>query len=151
MQDTTDFPFMVSKYMANHTWLSNIDNASFANVNEKTHNFHTRKCIWSSPSGPSVSASMCQHHIHVIHHTFNSPWCRTYVSVNWISIGSDNGLAPNRRQAIIWTNAGLLSIGPFGTNFSEILIKIQNFSFTKIRLKISSAKWLLYRVPGEMR
>ena len=29
---------------------------------------------------------------------------------NWQygSIGSDNGLAPNRRQAIIWTNVGML-------------------------------------------
>ena len=25
-----------------------------------------------------------------------------------LSIGLDNGLAPNRRQAIIWTNAGLI-------------------------------------------
>ena len=31
-----------------------------------------------------------------------------YASVNWINIGSDNGLAPNRHQAIIQTNAGLL-------------------------------------------
>ena len=54
-----------------------------------------------------------------------------YAPVNWVRIGSDNGLAPIRRQAIISTNAGLLSIGPFGTNFSEILITIQNFSFTK--------------------
>ena len=61
--------------------------------------------------------------------------------MNWVSISSDNGLAPIRRQAIILTNAGLLSIGPWRTNFSEILIKIQNFSFTKIHLKISSAKW----------
>ena len=28
------------------------------------------------------------------------------------------------RQAIIWTNADLLSIGPLGTNFSEILMGI---------------------------
>ena len=35
------------------------------------------------------------------------------------SIGSDNGLSPIRRQAIIWTNAGLLSIGPLGTIFGE--------------------------------
>ena len=55
-------------------------------------------------------------------------------------MGSDNGLSPIRRQAIISTNAGLFSIGPLGTNFSEILIKIQNFSITKIHLKISSAK-----------
>ena len=55
-------------------------------------------------------------------------------------IGSDNGLSPERRQAIIWTNAGLLLIGPLGTNFSEILIKILTFSFKKMRLKVSSAK-----------
>ena len=36
-------------------------------------------------------------------------------------IGSDNGLSPGRRQAIIWTNAGILLIGTLGTNFSEIL------------------------------
>ena len=70
-----------------------------------------------------------------------STQCRIYVLVNWISIGSVNGLAPIRRQAIIWTNASLLSIGRLGPNFSVILIKIQKFSFTKIHLKISSAKW----------
>ena len=42
-------------------------------------------------------------------------------------IGSDNGLSPGRRQAIIWTNAGILVIRPLGTNFSEILIGIQTF------------------------
>ena len=40
-------------------------------------------------------------------------------------IGSDNGLSPIRHQAIIYTNAGLLSIGTLGAKFSEILIKIQ--------------------------
>ena len=34
-------------------------------------------------------------------------------------IGSDNGLSPGRRQAIIWTNAGLLFIRILGTNCSE--------------------------------
>ena len=55
-------------------------------------------------------------------------------------IGSDNGLSHDRCQAIIWTNAGLLLIGPLGTNFSEILIEILTFSFKKMRLKVSSAK-----------
>ena len=41
-----------------------------------------------------------------------------------IIIGSDNGLSPGRRQAIIWTNAGIWSMGPLGTNYSEILIEI---------------------------
>ena len=53
-------------------------------------------------------------------------------------IGSDNGLLPDRRQAIIWTNAGILLIGPMGTNFSEILIEIYTFSFKKMHLKMSS-------------
>ena len=39
-------------------------------------------------------------------------------------MGSDNGLSPERRQPIIWTNAGILLIGPLGTNFNEILIEI---------------------------
>ena len=56
-------------------------------------------------------------------------------------IGSDNGLSPGRRQAIIWTNAGILLIGPLGTNFIDILIGIQTFSFKKMHLKMSSAKW----------
>ena len=56
------------------------------------------------------------------------------------SIGSDNGLSPGRRQAIIWTNAGILLIGNLWTNFSEILIEIQTFSLKKMRLKVSSAK-----------
>ena len=41
-------------------------------------------------------------------------------------IGSDNGLSAGRRQAIIWTNAGILLIGTLGTNFSEILIRNSN-------------------------
>ena len=40
------------------------------------------------------------------------------------NIGSDNGLSPGRRQAIISTKAGILLIGPLGTNFVEILIGI---------------------------
>ena len=55
-------------------------------------------------------------------------------------IVSYNGLTPGRRQAIIWTNAGILLIGPLGTNFSEILIKIYKFSLKKMHLKTSSAK-----------
>ena len=70
-------------------------------------------------------------------------WGRvTHICVSKLTIiGSDNGLAPVRRQAIIWTNAGILLIGPLGTNFSEILIEIHAFSFRKIHLKMSSGKW----------
>ena len=65
----------------------------------------------------------------------------THICVSRLTItGLDNGLSPGRRQAIIWTNAGILLIGPLGTNFSENLIEILTFSFTKMRLKVS-AKW----------
>ena len=60
---------------------------------------------------------------------------------NLTIIGSDNGLSPGRRQAITWTNVGILLIGPLGTHFSEMLIKINTFSFKKILLKMSSGKW----------
>ena len=51
-------------------------------------------------------------------------------------IGSDNGLSPSRRQAIIWANAGILLMEPLGTNFSENLIEIHTFSFKKMHLKM---------------
>ena len=66
----------------------------------------------------------------------------THICANKLNtIGSDNGLSPGRHQAIIWTNAGILLIWPLGTNFNEMLIEIHTFSFKKIHLKISSAKW----------
>ena len=51
-------------------------------------------------------------------------WGRvTHICIsNLTIIGSDNGLSPGRCQAIIWTNAGILLIGPLGTHLSEILI-----------------------------
>ena len=62
---------------------------------------------------------------------------RRYLTI----IDPDNGLSPGRRQAIIWTNAGILLIGPLRTNFNEILIGIHAFTFKKMHLKMSSAKW----------
>ena len=73
---------------------------------------------------------------HLIH------WSRvTHICVcNLTIIGSDNGLSPDRRQAIIWTNAGILLIGCLETNFSEIWIKIHTYLFKKMHLKMSSGK-----------
>ena len=70
-------------------------------------------------------------------------WGRVmHICVNKLTIiGSDNGLSPGRRQAITWTNVGILLIGPLGTNFNEILIEIHTFSFKKMHLKTSSEKW----------
>ena len=50
-----------------------------------------------------------------------------HIPVNWANISSGNGLSPVRRQAITWTNAHLLPIGPLRTNLSEIWIEIKKF------------------------
>ena len=75
-------------------------------------------------------------------------WGRvTHICVSDLTnIGSDNGLSPARRQAIIWTNAGILLTGHIWTKFSEILIKIHTSSFKKMHLKMSSGKWRLFRL-----
>ena len=76
--------------------------------------------------------------IHVLTH-----WGReTHICFSKLSIiCSDNGLSPGSRQAIIWTSAGILSIGPIETTFNEILIEIHTSSFKKIHFKMSSGKW----------
>ena len=59
-----------------------------------------------------------------------------YTCVNKLTIiGSDNGLAPDRHQAIMWNNTGIVLTGTLRTNFSGILIEIQIFSFKKMHLK----------------
>ena len=66
----------------------------------------------------------------------------THICVgNLTHIGSDNGLEPDWHQVIIWTNAGMLLIGPLRTNFTKISIEILTYSFKKMRLNESSAKW----------
>ena len=66
-------------------------------------------------------------------------WGRvTHICVSKLTInGADNDLSPVWCQAIIWTNAGMLLIGPLWTNFSEILIENHIF----FHLKVSSGKW----------
>ena len=75
---------------------------------------HDLCCQSSRPGSKSASFQVLTH------------WGRvTHICLNKLTIiSSDNGLSPGRRQAIIWTNAGILLIGPLGTNFSEILIEI---------------------------
>ena len=101
--------------------------------------FHSRKYSWI---------------IKIIHYEYTlevitckvqqlTHWGRvTHICVSKLTIiASDNGLSPGRRQAIIWTNAGILLIGTLRTNFSEIWIEIHTVSFKKIHLKMSSGKW----------
>ena len=69
----------------------------------------------------------------------------THICVSKLTIiGSDNGLSPVWRQAIIWSNAGILLNWTLGTNFSEIFSEIDIFSFKQMRLKMSSGKWRPY-------
>ena len=57
----------------------------------------------------------------------------THICISKLTIiDSDNGLSPGQCQAIISTSDEILLIGPLGTNFSAILIKIHTFSFKKI-------------------
>ena len=63
------------------------------------------------------------------------------MSVKETIIGPDNGWSPVWCHAIIRTNVGLLFIGPFKTNFGDSFIKIQQFSYIKLVLKMSFAEW----------
>ena len=62
------------------------------------------------------------------------------ILVNYHRIGSGNGLAPAWCQAIAWTNADSLSIESLGINFSEVWLKIQQYLYNKMDLKMLSAK-----------
>ena len=88
--------------------------------------------------------NFCDVMVHVCHGGMNlTHWGRVmHIPVSKLTIiSSECGLSPDRRQAIIWTNAGILLSGPLGRNFSEILIEIHIFSFKKMHLKMSSGKW----------
>ena len=110
-------------------WKSNPEDDKLRDL---THCLHKPECIVTTNPDRSVLAH----------------WGRvTHICVGKLSIlGSNNGLSPGRRQAIIWTKDKILSIGPLGTNFSKILIEIQTFSLKKIRLKMSSAKCCSFRL-----
>ena len=102
-------------------------------LNMKLHNFR----YW-----PEYRYEKHKDHVFSYMDSSLTHWGRvTHMCVGKLTrIGSDNSLSPERRQAIIWTNAGILLIGPLGTNFNEILIKILTFLFKKMRLKVSSGK-----------
>ena len=90
------------------------------------------------PLMPPWSVFASQPHYQELTH-----WGRvTHICVNTQTIvGPDNGLSPGRHQAIIWTSAGILLVGPLGANFNEIAIEIDPFIFKKIHLKMSSGIW----------
>ena len=66
---------------------------------------------------------------------FNSVRLNDAVCVDILTIiGSDNGLSPGQRQAIIWTNDRILSIRPLGIRNSYIFI--QEYAFEKVFCKM---------------
>ena len=81
-----------------------------------------------------VSAILKVTHVHTIvkvHHIPSIYSLRpvTYICISELTIiGSDKGLSPGHCQSIIWTNAGILYIGPSGTKFNEMLIEIHLFT-----------------------
>ena len=64
----------------------------------------------------------------VLYHFTHWGWVM-HISISKLTIiGSDNGLSPYQRQAIIWNNAGIFLIRPLGTKLGEILIKTHVFT-----------------------
>ena len=72
----------------------------------------------------------------------------THICVgNLTIIVSDNGLSPDRRQAIIWTNAGIKLIEHLGTKIELNIDRISNIfihenAFKKVVCKMVA---ILYR------
>ena len=56
---------------------------------------------------------------------------------HWFRYGS----SPDQYQAIIWTSYGFLLIGTLGTDLNESWIEIPQFSYEKMNLKMSLARW----------
>ena len=91
-------------------------------------------CIMISPCHRLVDASLKRSNAAAYYHamrskvamlnpsSLNSLPSNVYIGKLTI-IGSDNGLALSRRQAIIWTNARILLIRPLGTDVSESELK----------------------------
>ena len=128
---------LVSKYEIFHSrkriWMVVWEMAAILSRGRWVKPWHHPITFLPLPSRINQSTNYNQFLLHIHYHLFNS--------LRLSDIGSDNGLLPGWHQAIIGTNAGILLIGPLGTNFSEFLIVIHTFSFKKMRLKVSSAKW----------
>ena len=102
---------------------------------------HCIGCLPGVASWLSVHASAYSACQRLWTHLNHWDWV-THICVSKLTtIGSDNGLSPDRRQAIIWTNAEILLIRTLGTNSSDFLSEIRAFSFKKMHSKMSSGKW----------
>ena len=113
---------------------------------------HTEICNLQNNLGYFVQTSMYK--------LIEAEW-RIYASGNYVIFIADNGLSPVRRQAIIWTTAGVLlkvdrqtslstrwetgmpvyakGINHHWKKISEIWVTIRRFSLKKLHPKTSSA------------
>ena len=140
------------------SWWYDLNNDTYYT---RSADMHLMACIIKMVAdvlAPNRCQAIISHHAGLTF-VYNVPWimsCKAYIELQPLThwgrvthicvskltiIGSDNGLSPSRRQAIIWTSDGILLIGPLGANFSEILIEIHTFSFKKIPFEMSSGKW----------
>ena len=138
-----------------HWWIICKHIIPYPLMNDTHYMILTYSCLpWGqifSTTSPFCLAIVISDWVNNRTHVFCRMWLLVFILIEWRAthicvgkltiIGSDNGLPPGRRQASIWTIAGILLIGTLGTNFSEISFGIQAFSFKKMQLKMSSAKW----------
>ena len=85
--------------------------------NEKSNDTHTE---WNSANiAWKFSFSFCMFSVSKSFNSLGRDRVTHICVVNLTIIGSNNDLSPDRSQAILWTNAGILLFWPLGTNFSE--------------------------------
>ena len=111
----------------------------------KRPNPHIQQCTCPISHKASYKTDMCTFLFWTVHCGI---WCRrivgcvrlvlnhwggvTHICVgNLTIIASDNDLSPGRRQAIIWTNAGILLIEPLGTISMQLPSKFIHFHSRK--------------------
>ena len=88
-----------------------------------------KEVFWHSPEGNFTENAQENYPRYELEHYANlrlTHWGQvTHICIRKLTItGSDNGLSPGRRQAIIQTNAEILQIRTLGTHFSENLREI---------------------------
>ena len=98
--------------------------------------FESCGIIWS----PNVIVTACQQEEVQIPYIFNSSPSSAAFMQQWIGSALVQIMACRLFGAKIWSQSVL------GTNFNENFIKIQNFSFMKMHIEISSVKWRPWEV-----
>ena len=107
----------------------------------KLPHIHRTCCIPRSNTYCITRSNMTQQAMKTSSYLIYWGWVLHICINNLTIIGPDDGLLPDRHQAIIWTNAVILLIQTLGTNLSEILSEIHTFSLNKMCLNMSPGKW----------